>query len=130
MAKIRVIGRSIDLIEGLLALDQLSLAPVRWAEQIRLRLHPLLQNILQDLQAVLLEHVPVRVQLLLPLEALLEHVLLKDARPPHPVREDHHPDPMLDALVPHSFVHALICPLHDAVAVALVLRVVALVAVA
>ena len=111
-------------------MDQLSLAPVSWAEQVRLRLHPLLQNLFQDLQAVLLEHVPIRVQLLLPLQALLEHVLLKDARSAHPIWEDHHSDPMLDALVPHSFVHALVSPLHDSVAMALVLRVIALVAVA
>ena len=36
---------------------------------------------------------------------------------------------MLDALVPHAHIHALICPFHDTIAMSLVLRIITLVAV-
>ena len=90
----------------------------------------LLQNVLQQLQTIFLECVFERLNLVLPLQGLHKHVLLKDASSFDAVRKNHDSDAVLDALVPHAHIGAFVHPLHHTVTMALIFIVVTLIAVA
>ena len=87
------------------------------------------QNFFKQLQTVIFQQFSEWINLVLPLERLFKDVLLKDTSAFDSIGEDHDTDAVLDTLIPHAHVDALIGPAHDAISMALVFSIVALVTV-
>ena len=110
-------------------MDKLGLALLQRPENVGFRLLTLGQNFFKQLKTVIFQQFSERIDLVLPFERLFEDVLLKDTCAFDSIREDHDTDTVLDALIPHAHVDALIGPAHDTISMALILSIVALVTV-